>query len=194
MGPSPTGEICKMAKKVFGSFLIMLFSILIFLFFKTGAYKTVSTEKTSTPQLQLFYMENIGPYHEIIEKLKTVEEHFKKSGLSCKKTFGHFLSDPEITEHDKLVSHVGCAFTKEESPQVFSLPEGVSKKFFGLNLKGKICYKGSFKGSPSLTALKVYPKLMDMAQKDRIKLKSESLEIYYVNENKVTTEVYLCED
>lgn len=181
-----------MAKKVFGSFLILLFSILVILFFKTGAYKSVTIEKINAPALQLFYVENTGPYHEIVEKIKLVEDEFKKLGTPCTKTFGHFLSDPAVIEHERLVSHVGCAFYPAESPQLFSLPEGVSEKFFGSI--DKTCYKGSFKGSPSLSAMKIYPKLQEMAEQEKVKLSSNALEIYHVDGNSVTTDVYLCEE
>ena len=180
-----------MAKKVFGSFLIMLFSILIFLFFKTGAYKSVKSERVSAPKLQLFYVENIGPYHEIMKNLSSVEKEFEKLGTPCTKTFGHFLSDPEIIEHDKLVSHVGCAFTAEESPQFLTLPERVQEKFFE-GTEETICFKGRFEGSPSLSAMKVYPTLKEMAQIERIKLREDYLEVYTVEGNAVKTDVYLC--
>lgn len=183
-----------MAKKVFGSFLIMLFSILIILFFKTGAYKSVEVEKTNAPQLRMYYKENIGPYHEIVTKIKEVEDIFKELKIPCSKTFGHFLSDPEIIEHDKLISHVGCAFYAPETPEFISLPDGIEEKTFGHDLDGKTCYNGVFKGSPSLSAMKVYPKLFKMAQDDRIKLRADSLEIYRVDGTDVTTDVYLCEE
>jgi effector-binding domain-containing protein len=184
-----------MAKKVFGSFLIMLFSILIFLFFRTGAYKSVATEKIEnfTP-LRLIYKENIGPFHEIVAKITEVEKALKKLNTDCKKTFGLFLSDPEIIEHSKLESHVGCAFYPGEAPEFFTLPKGIKEKLYGEDLIGKTCYKGSFNGSPSLSALKIYPKLKEMAQDDRIKLRTEALELYYVDGDSVTTEVYLCEE
>ncbi|MGH1468674.1 MAG: hypothetical protein ACRBBP_07320 [Bdellovibrionales bacterium] len=183
-----------MAKKVFGSFLIMLFSILIILFFKTGAYKSVEAVKADSPRLKLYYKENIGPYHEIVAKIKEVEDIFNEYQIPCTKTFGHFLSDPEIIEHDKLVSHVGCAFYEAEGPEFFTLPDGIEEKFFGFDSKDKVCYNGVFRGSPSLSAIKVYPKLLKMAQKDRVKLSSNSLEIYLVEGKKVTTDVYLCEE
>lgn len=183
-----------MIKKVLGVFILMLVAVIIFLFFKIGAYKSVAVEKTSPPILQLFYTEVIGPYHTIIEPLKKVEAEFKSLGHPCKMTFGHYLSDPETVEHDKLISHVGCAFKPEESPQLFTLPDGVQEKFF--NTEGRhndVCYKGIFEGSPSIVAMKVYPKLKEAAQKDRVRLNQDSaLEVYFVEENKVRTEVYLC--
>lgn len=184
-----------MAKKVFGSFLIVLFSILIVTYFKSGAYKSVETKKTPPPKLQLFYVENIGPYHKIMENLSYVEDEFKKLGTPCKKTFGHFLSDPEIIDHDKLVSHVGCAFAPEESPQLFTLPDRVKEKFFSSEERAdKVCFKGNFKGSAHLSAIKVYPILKKMAEAERIKLTDDYLEVYTIEGDKVLTDVYLCED
>ena len=184
-----------MAKKVFGSFLIMLFSILSFLFFKTGAYKSVVVEEAQAPNFQMFYVEHVGPYHEIIDSLSYVETEFQKLKHPCKKTFGHFLSDPEIIEHEKLVSHTGCVFDIQNSPQLLTLPDRVQQKVFksDLNTRPK-CFKGSFKGSPSLSALKVYPKLKALADKERIKVSQDYLEVYTVEKSSVLTEVYLCEE
>lgn len=183
-----------MIRKIVGWFLVILLTIVVILFVRSGAYKSVNVERVPAPQLQLFYTENIGPYHKIIDKLTVVEDTIKEMGHSCVKTFGHFLSDPKVVEHEKLVSHVGCAFTPEESVHFFTLPKGISEKHFGGNLKDKVCYKGTFDGSPNLSAMKIYPKLIEAAKKDGLKLGIKSLEIYTINDGKVFTEVYLCED
>jgi len=185
-----------MAKKVFGSFLVMLFSILIFLYFRTGAYKSVKTVKAPAPMLELYYMENVGPYHKIVDSLNYVEDEFNKLGIECPRTFAHFMSDPEIIEHEKLISHVGCAFSPKEAPQIFTLPKKVEQKFYldTKNAPDILCYKGSFEGSPSLSALKVYPRLKEMAQEDRVKITSDYIELYTVDGDRVLTETYLCQE
>ncbi len=182
-----------MIQKIVGWFLIVLFSIIAFVFIRSGAYKSVQIEKTQAPKFQLFYAEHIGPYHEIIEKLTEVETELKKLKHPCKKTFGHFLSDPKIVEHAKLISHVGCAFEEASDFKDLELPEGINHKFFGENLSGKICYKGTFSGSPALSAMKVYPKLIEASKKDGVELSVESFEVSTVLHNEVTPETYLCE-
>jgi len=182
-----------MAKKVFGSFLVLLFSFMIFTYFKSGAYKSVEAEKVVSPKFQLFYVENVGPYHKIMENLSYVEDEFKKLGTPCVRTFGHFLSDPEVIKHEKMISHVGCAFTPEESPQLFTLPDRVKEKFFTSNEQAdRVCFKGNFRGSPALSAIKVYPVLQEMAETNKIKLSKDYLEVYTVEGEKVLTDVYLC--
>jgi hypothetical protein len=182
-----------MAKKVFGSFLILLISFVIFTYFISGAYKSVEAEKTTVPKLQLFYVENIGPYHKIMDNLSYVEEEFKKLGTPCVRTFGHFLSDPEVIKHEKMISHVGCAFTPEESPQLFTLPDRVKEKFFSAAERtDRVCFKGNFKGSPALSAIKVYPVLKEMADANKVKLSKDYLEVYTVDGDNVLTDVYLC--
>jgi len=183
-----------MAKKVFGGFLILLFISVTFVYFKSGAYKSVDAEKTTMPELQLFYVENVGPYHKIVENLNYVEDEFNKLGVTCSKTFAHFLSDPAIIDHEKLISHVGCAFEPKEAPQLFTLPDRVEEKFFGsLADGGQVCFKGVFKGSPSLSALKVFPALEKMAKKEGVEISKEYLELYTVNGTDVLTETYLCQ-
>ena len=58
------------------------------------------------------------------------------------------------------------------------------------------CYKGSFTGSPSLSAIKIYPKIKLQAKKEGVELFTPALEIYekiYKNKREtVATTVYLC--
>lgn len=190
MAPLHTGEISKMLKKVTSVILLALISVAVFLYIKTGAYKGVDVELSSLPSYQIFYKEHTGPYHEILTSLKEVEDFFQELGTPCQKTFGLFLDDPAAVDHENLKSHVGCAFTKEHSPQVFNLPEGILESF--LSSQDSQCYKGVFKGSPSLTAIKVYPRLQEKADKDKVKLKTEALEVYETTNGVTTTSVYRC--
>lgn len=178
-----------MVKKIFGTISIIFISFAVVLFIRTGSYKSAKVSKGGIPQYQIYFKKSIGPYHKIIDTLKEVETEMKKLG-GCDKTFGYFLSDPEIVDHEKLVSLTGCVYPTDEAPQILVPPKGIETDFIGGE---QDCYIGEFTGSPSLTAVKVYPKLKEMAQKDRKPLMTAALEVYEVTgRDSVTTTVYLC--
>ena len=185
-------------KNILGALVLGLLTIGVFLFFRTGAHKSVTIENSKIPDYQFFYAEHTGPYHEIMPKLLMVEEKFKKLDIECPRTFGLFLSNPERVNHDRLKSQVGCAFTIDETPNLFAPIEGVSETFYPLPVKNKEelsrvqCYKGIFTGSPSLSAMKVYPKIKEKAKEDGVKLFTPALEIYETQGNSVITKVFFC--
>lgn len=185
-------------KNILGALVLSLITVGLFLFFKTGAHKSVVVEDSQIPDYQFFYAEHVGPYHEIMPKLLFVEEKFKALDIKCPRTFGLFLSDPERVNHDRLKSQVGCAFTINESPNLFAPIEGISETFYPLPITDKDqlsrvkCYKGSFTGSPSLSAIKVYPKVKERAEEEGVKLFTPALEVYKSIDQDVTTTVYFC--
>ncbi len=181
-----------MVKKIFGTISIILISLAIVLFIRTGSFKSATIEKASIPKYQIYFKKHIGPYHKIIKSLNEVEEAMKNLNFKCSKTFGYFLSDPEVVDHEKLVSLTGCIYETHEAPQLLVPPDGIETDFIGGE---ENCYKGTFTGSPSLTAFKVYPKLKEAALKDKKPLNTAALEIYEVTgRDSVTTSVYLCEN
>lgn len=187
-------------KNILGGFVLAFFTILIYFYFTSGAFKGVEVTAVEIPKFQFYYKENIGPYHQIIDRLTQVEKAFEKLDIKCHKTFGLFLSDPEREDHDKLKSHVGCAFSPEESPQLYKTPPGVKESFYSLPISSESelervkCFKGVFKGSPSLTAIKVYSKIKEEADKKGVKLFKPILEIYEEDGslNSMVTSVYRC--
>jgi len=185
-------------KNILGALVLGLLTVGIFLFFRTGAHKNVTVEDSKIPDYQFFYAEHTGPYHEIMPKLLSVEKKFKNLDIECPRTFGLFLSDPERVNHDRLKSQVGCAFTIDEAPNLFAPIEGVSETFYPLPITSKDelarvkCYRGTFDGSPSLSAMKVYPKIKEKAKEEGVKLFTPALEIYENEGDSVITKVFLC--
>jgi len=185
-------------KNILGALVLSLITVAIFLYFRTGAHKSVDISDSQIPEYHFFYAENTGPYHEIMPKLLEVERKFKELDIECKKTFGLFLSDPAKTDHDRLKSQVGCAFEGDNSPNLFAPIEGISETFYPLPITSEEelsrvkCLMASFTGSPSLTAMKVYPALTDKAEEKGLKLFTPVLETYESNEESVLTKVYMC--
>ena len=162
-------------KNILGAVVLSLFTVGLFLFFRTGAHKSVTVKEVEIPEFHFFYAEHVGPYHEIMPKLLQIENKFKELDIECNKTFGLFLSDPNKTDHDRLKSQVGCAFEDGTAPNLFAPIEGVSETFYHLpistkeELKRVVCLSAKFTGSPSLTAMKVYPKLTKEAKDKGLK-------------------------
>lgn len=186
-------------KNILGALVLSLLTIGLFLFFRTGAHKSVTVKKVGIPEYHFFYAEHVGPYHEIMPKLLMVESKFKELDIECKKTFGLFFSDPDKIDHDRLKSQVGCAFEGGDSPNLFAPIEGISETFFPLPVSNKeelervVCLSAKFSGSPSLTAMKVYPKLNDKAKDMGLKLLPPTLEVYESSDkDSVSTEVVMC--
>ena len=185
-------------KNILGALVLSLFTLGFFLLFKTGAYKSVTIEDSQVPDYHFFYAEHVGPYHEIVPKLLFVEEKFKALNIKCPRTFGLFLSDPKKIDHNRLKSQVGCAFTVDESPNLFAPIKEISETFYPLPIVDKDqvsrvkCYKGSFTGSPSLSAIKVYPKIKEKAKQEGVTLFTPALEVYKSHGEHVTTRVYFC--
>jgi len=185
-------------KNILGALVLSLLTICAFLYFKTGAHKDVVISESKIPDYHFFYKDHTGPYHEINSLLISVEEAFKKLEIKCTKTFGLYLSDPAKVDHDRLKSKVGCAFDSKTSPQLFAPLPGIKSSFYDLPLENPEdasrlkCYKGSFTGSPSLSAMKVYPKIKDRAKDEGVKLFTQALEIYVGDEKSHKTTVYLC--
>ncbi len=185
-------------KNILGALVLSLLTICAFLYFKTGAHKDAVISESTIPDFQFFYKDHTGPYHEINSLLISVEEAFEKLEIKCTKTFGLYLSDPSKGDHDRLKSKVGCAFDSNNSPQLFTPLPDIKSSFYDLPLKNPEdasrlkCYKGSFTGSPSLSAIKVYPKIKDRAEEEGVKLFTQALEIYESSEKTHKTTVYLC--
>lgn len=185
-------------KNILGALVLSLITVGVYLFFKTGAHKDVVVEASKIPNYHFFYKDHTGPYHKVYPVLSSVEETFKKLELKCSMTFGMYLSDPNKVDHDRLKSQLGCAFKPESSPQLFAPLPGISEAFYDLPLENPDdaarikCFKGTFSGSPSLTAMKVYPKIKDQAKKEGVKLFTKALEVYEGDTKNLKTQVYLC--
>lgn len=174
-----------MIKWIFLSIVAIGTGLGIYLFLHLGAFKEVTVEAQIFPALHLAYKEHRGPYHEINAPLSDLEILLKKNGITCKKTFGHFLDNPATVDADRLRSHIGCVISKDEqqivknSLTVFSTKDIPSKK---------VIY-ARFLGSPAIGPMKVYPKVREFADHQRMALMPDVMELYTVQrDGRVITE------
>lgn len=103
-----------------------------------------------TFQKCIWFTWNTWPFHKILDSLEKVEAWAKDAKVDCSKSFGHFLDDPEVVEHERLRSHVGCIVDQNKT----DLPENFKMK----TLPAGKYVVADFMGSPAIGPMKVYKK------------------------------------
>lgn len=164
---------------IFATFAAVVLFALGYLYFYLGVYKDVDLKSEKYPDYFIYYVENVGPYHKIAKLITKIEKDFKKLGIDCEYTFGHFLDNPEIAPEDRLRSQAGCLFMIEQSKYPNHL------KFN--KVSGKEYLVARFSGAPSVGPVSVYPKAKDWFKKYNYKFPQDVTEIYAVNGDKVNT-------
>lgn len=161
--------------KAFALTIGIVLAILIFLFFRTGAYKEVQISNSHQGPFFLVYQVHKGPYHKIVPVIEGVEAFFKSKGLPCPLAFGLYLHDPNSMDHDRLESHGGCVFP-ENNPQLDALVK--ESGFQTQEIPNKEYVTASFTGSPSLGPVRVYPAVDAWLEKYGYKKVGPVLELY----------------
>ncbi len=104
-----------------------------------------------------------------------------QNNLSCARTFGEYLDNPEAIDQDRLRSRGGCVLSTAYQGK---LPDGMHYEERPANRY----VVGRFTGSPSIGPFKVYPKIFAYLDSQRLKSTGTNLEVYTVNGEEVSTE------
>jgi AraC family transcriptional regulator len=165
--------------------LPLLIAILAFAFYLMnylGTFKPVIiSEKTAGP-FHLVYKSHIGAYHKIVPLIEEVEKWVKAQGMDCKLSFGEYLDDPRQTEEARLRSLGGCMVPQP----VATLPEGFEQK----TLAERKYVVAVFEGSPGIGPLKVYPKVYQYLEDQKLVREDSVLEVYEVHSQEAMTTTY----
>jgi AraC family transcriptional regulator len=161
--------------KAFAVTFGLLLAVFIFIIIRVGYFKPVTIASGEQGPFLLVYKVHRGPYHEIAPMIDEVEAFFKDNGLPCPLAFGRFLHDPNTVPHDRLESHVGCAFMNS-SPRLQELIE--SGGFLQDPLPKTEYVVGHFEGSPSMGPIKVYPYVEDWMNKYGYQIQRPVIELY----------------
>lgn len=168
-------------------FFIALFSLAlamaIYLYFYLGWYKSPTFHGVAQQDFHLLYKVHHGPYHKIGSVLNEVESWARANGVSCPKTFGEFLDNPQTTAEDRLRSHVGCVLAEGE---IVKTDSSIQQK----EIKGQTFLRVSFDGSPSIGPMKVYPRVQEWFEKNQIPMPQTTIEVYLPKDNSIITEYY----
>ncbi len=157
-----------MKRGFFLYFGLMTLAYMIFVGVRSGYFSKTEIEQTKTTDFYLAYAEVNGPYNKILTSLEKVEGLIQQkfSIQSCTSSFGLYWNNPKTTNPKDLKSWVGCVlkaseFKELQSHQPQALTDNTST-IQGIKLKHLppfFAFKGTYRGSPSMTPLKVYPKL-----------------------------------
>ncbi|MCX7977425.1 MAG: GyrI-like domain-containing protein [Bdellovibrionaceae bacterium] len=149
-----------------------------------GVFKPVSlSEETLGPYI-LIGRPHIGPYHKIVDTLNAMESWAKEKGIPCNPTFGEYLDDPMLVEHERLRSIGGCALTSE--PQIPEDPSLIRK-----TLSEARYLVARFEGSPALGPLKVYRQAEKWLAQRKLKIVYPVIELYDVKSPTEVSTKYL---
>ncbi len=137
-------------KHIFFGVILFIGGILGWASIKMGFFKDVVILEQDRGEIQCVYLEHIGPYHKILDSLEKVEAWAKASSVDCRTSFGHFIDDPDVIEHERLRAHVGCVVDKvyADLPVDFKYKSIPAAKYL----------VAEFSGSPALGPMRVYSK------------------------------------
>jgi hypothetical protein len=170
-----------MIGKLLGLLALAASGLFIYLYFYLGMSKPVVIEVGERGPFTMVYKNHFGAYHQINTTIQAVENWAKDNNLRCELTFGEYLDDPSAVEQDRLRSRGGCLFAAKPPvplPEDFTLEERPVKKYV----------IGKFDGAPSAGPFKVYPKVREYIEVQRLKQSGAVIETYFIRGEKVTTE------
>ncbi|MBL7555207.1 MAG: GyrI-like domain-containing protein [Bdellovibrionaceae bacterium] len=167
-------------KSVFLGVLLFAIGLVGWATVKLGFFKDVIIAEQPMPEMHLVYLEHVGPYHKILDSLEKVEAWAKTANVDCSKSFGHFLDDPEVVEHERLRSDVGCIIDQIKN----DLPDGFKTK----TIPAAKYFVAESMGSPAIGPMKVYPKARQQFTQRNLTPPEDVLEIYHrIDENTMKT-------
>ena len=170
-------------KKAIFTTIAAILAFSVFMYFRLGMNKTVMLEAREAGPFKTLYQKHTGPYYKIAEKIEFVEKWALANGVSCSKTFGQYIDDPQSVDEDRLQSEGGCIV--EDMPSDLKPLEGM---IVGEIAKRKYLM-AKFDGAPSVGPYTVYPKAFEWLSKNSMTLDGPIVEIYNVlNAKEVVTE------
>ena len=160
-----------MFKYVFILLGLTIFGLIFGLINYLGFFKSVDLEIKTAGPVHFLFQQKIGPYHEISEKMDDIARKIKPLGLDCKSSIGRFLDDPNQVEQDRLRADIGCVIPADYEGDI---PQDLTRDL--LDKREYIIAK--FNGSPSLGAVKVYPKAQKLMNSRGYRQDGSIVEIY----------------
>jgi effector-binding domain-containing protein len=131
----------------------------------------------------MIYKEHIGPYHKIITVIEEVEKWARGQNIDCSNSFGEYIDDPQVVDHDRLRSRGGCVVT--------TVPETLPRGYATQTLPEKQYVVAEFEGAPSIGPLKVYPQVREYMASHNLQTQGSVFEIYMPVDNKKMRTTYL---
>lgn len=153
----------------------------LYLFQYTGAFKSVTVAEDWRGPYTVVYLDHIGAYHKIVEKIEVVESWAHKNGLQCRLSFGQYFDDPRIVEEGRLTSRGGCLIDdKSETEKFEQLKKNLPPDFKTDVIPKTRAVVALFTGAAGIGPLKVYPKAEDYISEHELQRKESVIEIYEI--------------
>lgn len=165
---------------------VTMISFGLFLANYLGAFKGVDISESTQGPFKIVYVEHVGPYHKVNKQLERIEKYMTSQNMTCGRTFGEYMDDPQVVEEARLRSKVGCIITGEPPQLVEGLQVG--------EIPQRKYVMAVFTGSPGIGPLKVYPRVNDFMVKHNLKQTGAVIEIYEIHsitEKNAMTTTYL---
>ncbi|MEK6774645.1 MAG: GyrI-like domain-containing protein [Bdellovibrionota bacterium] len=178
-----------MIKNIFFTICAVLICFVIWFTYNVGFFQSVEIREEQMGPLSLAYKDHVGPYHQIIDAISAVEAWAKEKKIPCKKTFGEYLDDPQIVEHERLRSLGGCVIETPPSDLASGLPADIHLK----EIPQKNYVVGLFRGAPMIGPFKVYPKMEEYFHNHQLQKGTSIIEIYEMANEKDLLTKYLFE-
>lgn len=147
-----------------------LITLVIYMTITLGFFKDVTVSEGPYEELHLIYKDHLGPYHTIAEVITEVQTWGEGQGVDCKLTFGQFLDDPSVVEHERLKSRGGCV--------VSAFPEKIPAEIKTMVIPQRNYILARFDGSPWLGPYKVYSKVATFADQKKVRINDPVIELY----------------
>ncbi len=172
-------------RKVVPLIFLGIVALVSWFIYSAGFFKPLEIRQEKMGAMIFLYKEHVGPYHEITDAISAVESWAKDKKIPCRKTFGEYLDNPQIVEHERLRSLGGCIVDSA----VTDLPADIKVK----TTHEKDYVVGLFHGAPMLGPYKVYPKMSEYMVKNNLKQGPSVIEIYEMITEKELLTKYLFE-
>lgn len=154
-----------------------------YLLIRNGVFLPVTFEVRTEGPLILFGTDHVGPYHQVLPTLQTVEAYSRGAELPCVTTFGEYLDDPNVIEAARLKAFVGCVI-----PQTPTRPFPATMR---ISMRPARRYAiGTFRGSPALGPYKAYGKAQDFMAKEGLTPDGPVIEMYRMEDDGSMTTLY----
>lgn len=171
-----------MQKIFLGAFIIFV-GFIVSIFIKAGAWRSVEISEVDLGPINMVYKDYVGPYHKIVKTIQEVETWAKSKNLDCSESFGEYLDDPNLLDHDRLKGRGGCILS--------TIPKEMPAEFKSQILPNRHYIQGIFLGSPALGPMKAYGKIAEYIEKNNFKSNSAVIEIYKLKDKTNVETKYL---
>lgn len=158
---------------IFGLFLILGF--IGFMTFHLGAFKPVEIFKEPRGPYYVIAKKHMGAYHTTVKSIEEVEQFLAEKKISCPLSFGEYMDDPAKVETERLRSRGGCLYLEP-----LTLTEPLPSGFEMYQVEVKDYVVALFDGAPSIGPVKVYPKVHEYMDKEKLKSDGSVFEVYEI--------------